>query len=258
VVLDHVAQRAGLLVVAAPTLQPAGFRHRDLHVIDPVPVPERFEDRVAEPEDEEVLHRLLPQVVVDPVDLFLAEVLVDGPVQRLRRRAVAAERLLHDQARPTRAAMETRAPQPPHGRPERRRREREVEDAVPGKAVRRLDLLDAARESGELLGRPVPRRVVVEALVAPDPELRVGDAGLAQRRAGHRAEGGIVRLAFGADAEHDDVLRPAAPLDEPEECRQELAPGEIPAGAEDDEEGTVTPLAGHRGSSIRIRWPPNW
>ena len=42
-----------------------------------VAVPDAFEDRVAEAEDEDVLHRLLAQVMVDAEDLFLLEMPVD-------------------------------------------------------------------------------------------------------------------------------------------------------------------------------------
>jgi hypothetical protein len=42
-------------------------------VVDVVAVPERLEDGVGEAEDQQVLHRLLAQVVVDAVDLLLVE-----------------------------------------------------------------------------------------------------------------------------------------------------------------------------------------
>ena len=45
-------------------------------------VPERLEDRVAEPQGQDVLDRLLAQVVVDPVHLALIEDVRDLEVQR--------------------------------------------------------------------------------------------------------------------------------------------------------------------------------
>ena len=81
-VLDHVAQRARLLVVRAAALHAQGLGHRDLHVVDVIAVPERLEDAVGEPEDEDVLDRLLAEIVVDPVDLILAEDPVDHVVER--------------------------------------------------------------------------------------------------------------------------------------------------------------------------------
>ena len=67
----------------SPRRTPPGARRRalgdgDLHVVDVAVVPDRLEDRVGEPEHEDVLHRLLAQVMVDAEDLALAERAVDG------------------------------------------------------------------------------------------------------------------------------------------------------------------------------------
>ena len=75
VVLDDVADRARLLVEAGAALDAERLGHRDLHVVDELAVPDRLEDAVAEAQDEHVLNRLLAEVVVDPVDLALLEVL---------------------------------------------------------------------------------------------------------------------------------------------------------------------------------------
>ena len=80
VVLDDVAQGAGGLVEAAPVLDAERLGHGDLHVVDVAAVPDRLEDGVGEAQGQDVLDRLLPQVVVDPVDL------------RLRRRRGAGRR----------------------------------------------------------------------------------------------------------------------------------------------------------------------
>ena len=65
-VLDHVPERPGPVVVRpAPSGHPVGLGHRDLDVIDVPAVEERLEDAVAEPEREQVLNRLLSQVMVD-------------------------------------------------------------------------------------------------------------------------------------------------------------------------------------------------
>ena len=49
-------------------------------------VPERLEDGVGEPNRPEVLHHLLPQIMVDPVDLLLLQQLRQLAVQLVRRR----------------------------------------------------------------------------------------------------------------------------------------------------------------------------
>ena len=84
-VLDDVAQGAGPLVEAAPLLDAEGLGHGDLHVVDVAAVPQRLEDGVGEAQRQHVLHRLLPEVVVDPVDLRLVEDCGAG-----RRRAARA------------------------------------------------------------------------------------------------------------------------------------------------------------------------
>src|SRR6185503_3049784 len=76
------------------------LRDGDLDVIDVAPVPERLEDPIAEPEDQQVPDGLLPEVVVDAVDLRLAEDPEDLAVEPLRRLEVAPERLLDDDPAP--------------------------------------------------------------------------------------------------------------------------------------------------------------
>ena len=73
VVLHHVAQRAGLLVIAGARADAFFLRHRDLHVVDVPLVEQRLEDAVGEAQHQDVLDGLLAEVVVDPVDLPLVE-----------------------------------------------------------------------------------------------------------------------------------------------------------------------------------------
>ncbi len=100
VVLEHVAHDAGFLVVLAALLDADRLRRRDLHVVDPLPVPDRLEDRVGEAQHQHVLHRLLAEVVIDAVDLMLGEQAEHELVERQRALEAAAERLLDDDARP--------------------------------------------------------------------------------------------------------------------------------------------------------------
>ena len=51
------------------------------HVVDVEPVPDGLEDPVGEAKDHQVLDGLLAQIVVDPVDLLLAEDLADLAVE---------------------------------------------------------------------------------------------------------------------------------------------------------------------------------
>ena len=99
VILHDVAQCADRLVELAAAFDAEPLGHRDLHVRDVVAIPDRLEKRVGEAEIVEVLDRLLAQIVIDAKDRLLAKYLMQRPVQRLRRREVAAERLFDDDAR---------------------------------------------------------------------------------------------------------------------------------------------------------------
>ncbi len=85
VILEHVADDAGRVVVAGAAADVDFFGHRDLHVIDVVAIPDRLENRVGEPQHEQVLHRFFAQIVIDAVDLALAEHGVNGRVEMAGR-----------------------------------------------------------------------------------------------------------------------------------------------------------------------------
>ena len=103
-VLDHVPDRAGLLVEGAARPHVERLGHRDLDARHVIAIPDRLEERVGEAEVEQVLDRLLAEVVVDAEDRRLGEHLVDRRVQCPRRREVASERLLEDDPRAVGAA----------------------------------------------------------------------------------------------------------------------------------------------------------
>ena len=98
-VLQHVAQGAVFVIVGPAVADPHRFADRDLHVVDGQVVPQRLEDRVAEPQRDQVLDRLLAQIVVDAEDLVLAEGVGHGVVDFEEGLQVAPNRLFqHDAA----------------------------------------------------------------------------------------------------------------------------------------------------------------
>ena len=105
-VRHHVAERPGRLVEFAALLDAHRLRHGDLHVIDPVAVPDRFEQPIGEAERHDALDRVLSQKMIDPKDLVLVQRAQDAGVQLARRIQVMAERLLdHDAAPELRLAV---------------------------------------------------------------------------------------------------------------------------------------------------------
>src|SRR6185437_15969714 len=105
-VLDHVAQGPGFLVIRAAPLDANRFGGRDLNVIDIAAVPERLEHAVSEPEGQNVLNRLLAQVMIDPIDLRFIEDLVNLVVQMPRAVQIVAEGLLNNHAPPSAAVIQ--------------------------------------------------------------------------------------------------------------------------------------------------------
>ena len=86
-------------------------------MVDIAAVPDRLKDQVAEAEDQDVAHRLLAEVVVDAIDLRLAEHLANLAVELYRRLKVTAERLLNNDATPATIGLlviEPRSPKTSH------------------------------------------------------------------------------------------------------------------------------------------------
>src|SRR5262245_27548101 len=101
-VLHDVAQGPRLIVELAASLHAERLCHRDLHALDVLPIPDRLEERVRKAEEEQVLNRVLAQVVVDAEHAVFTEGGVDDRVQRAGRGEVVPEWLLDDDTRASR------------------------------------------------------------------------------------------------------------------------------------------------------------
>ena len=88
------------LVELAALLHAHRLRHGDLHMIDPVAIPDRLEQPIGEAERHDALDRVLPEKVIDPEDLVLVQRAQDAGVQLARRVQAVAERLLDHHAAP--------------------------------------------------------------------------------------------------------------------------------------------------------------
>jgi hypothetical protein len=100
VILQHVAQGTGRVVVAAALLDANRFGDANLHVIDIAPVPDRLENAVAEPERHDVLDGFFSQIVIDAVDLVLLKDATHPTVEGPRRLEVPPEGLFDDDSAP--------------------------------------------------------------------------------------------------------------------------------------------------------------
>ena len=129
-------------VVLPAQLYAEALRDRDLHLLDIAPVPDRLEDPVREAKDENILDGVLPEIVVDPVDLTLGEMALELPVERPSRVVAVPERLLDDEAPPDIADLrrETGRVEVTDRRTEKRRRYGQVIQTVASGPPRRIDM----------------------------------------------------------------------------------------------------------------------
>ena len=231
VVLHDVAHRTGRLVEATPLTDTQSLGDGDLHVVDPGPVPDGLEDRVGEAEREEVLHRLLGQVVVDPEDLFLPERRGEVGVQVPRAGLVPAERLLDDRPDETVAVRGSQAglAEAEGDRTEQTRRHREVVDTVARRPVVAITL-------GEHLGQPlVGRRIVIPTVDVADRFRELLPPGVPVTGDTRTAVLGelVVRHRGAGHPDQRDLARQSAVRGQPLQRGQQLAGGQVTRGAED-------------------------
>src|SRR5580692_7518670 len=72
-ILNHIADRANSIIESPPALDSEVFGHSDLHALDMVAIPKRFQDCVGKSEEYQVVHRPLAKVMVDAEDSILIE-----------------------------------------------------------------------------------------------------------------------------------------------------------------------------------------
>ncbi len=68
-VLKHIPDHADAVVISGPMSNPDLLCNRDLYVIDIVAVPHGLIDGIGKTRNQDVLNRLFPQVMIDPVYL---------------------------------------------------------------------------------------------------------------------------------------------------------------------------------------------
>src|SRR5438445_13209758 len=95
---NHVAQGASVVEVSATSFHPHGFSIRDLDMIDVTAIPKRLEDRVVEPEHHNVLHCLLPEIMINAVNLILVQHTLDIALHALGRFNLVSVWFLDDNA----------------------------------------------------------------------------------------------------------------------------------------------------------------
>jgi hypothetical protein len=93
-VFDHIADRPGIVVELPPALDPELLRHCDLHTLDVIPVPDRFEKAISEAKEQKIENGLFAKVVVDTKDSRFRKHSMKSGIQLLRRGEIVPEGLV--------------------------------------------------------------------------------------------------------------------------------------------------------------------
>jgi hypothetical protein len=67
------------------------FTGRNLHVIDIVAIPDRLDDRIREAKGDDVLDRILSEVVIDPINLLFVQRLLERSAVKERTRPIISD-----------------------------------------------------------------------------------------------------------------------------------------------------------------------
>src|SRR4029077_10502197 len=122
-ILNHIADCAGLIIERASALNSKVLRHSNLYALDLIAVPERFQNRILEADEDHVVHRPFSQVMIDAEDVLLIEGAEKNPIKLLRRDKVVTEGFFNDNAS---AVGTVCLGQLFHNQPEQRGRDGEV------------------------------------------------------------------------------------------------------------------------------------
>ena len=172
-ILNHVADDAGAVVVAAARLHPHRLGRRDLDVVDVPRVPQRREHPVGQPEGKQILDRLLPEIVIDAVDLLLPPVLQERLIQGPGRGEIPAERLLDDDPLLPRHPGEAGGIELLVDQREEIGGDRQIEERIAGGANLRTDTVDLRPEAPERLVIVEVTDDVMEPRLKPGPSPRI-------------------------------------------------------------------------------------
>ena len=233
-----------LVVIRAASLDADLLAHRDLDVVHVLLVPDRLEDAVGEAEDQDVLHRLLAEVMVNAEDLPFGKGALQEAVQLARARQVMAERLLDDQPRPGRTlcvrSRQARLAKAFRDGAEEVRLRGEVEDIIARDAVFLRDSLQAFAERLIVLRLVEFPAMVEQPRREPRPEvLRLVRRFLVRERfdaLAHRLGETGVGLRPAREPDDRELLRLEPLPEKAVDRRDQLALRQVAGGAENHQD----------------------
>ena len=92
-VLDHVTQRAGIVIKASASLEPDSLADSNLHMRDSIGVPQRLKHHIGKAQRHQVLDGFLAQIMVDTEGALFGEYRVDGVINVTGGGEISAQRL---------------------------------------------------------------------------------------------------------------------------------------------------------------------
>jgi hypothetical protein len=236
-VRDHIAKSAGGFVKASAVFDAHGFRGGDLHVVDVIAIPERLDDVVGKPENQNVLHGFFAEVMVDAVDLIFVEDLLEFFVELTRGLQIVSERLFDDDPGPVAALLlgQSGLTQLFHNDREKSWRDGEVEKLVAARVVLLIgvgDLLIQALVSLRVLKIAFD---VIDALGEPGPDGGINFCrGILGNFVGEMLPEGLRIEVVACETDDGELFGEQITGGEIAQGGNQLALGQVPGGAEDD------------------------
>ena len=100
--LDHVTHRPTTAVIITGTaFNTVGFRMGDLHMINVMPIPQRFENQIIKAQYQQILHCFLANVMINAVNLVFAQMLFQTLLQQLGGGQIVSKGFFNHHASPT-------------------------------------------------------------------------------------------------------------------------------------------------------------
>ncbi|MMZ60165.1 hypothetical protein D1872_222400 [compost metagenome] len=94
-VLSHIPQGAGMIVVTSAFLHPYRFTKRNLHIGNMLIIPQWFKEGIRKANHLNILYHFLAKIVINPINFFFGKYFSYFNVQFLCRFEVITEWLLN-------------------------------------------------------------------------------------------------------------------------------------------------------------------
>jgi len=235
VVLNHVAQGARIVVIGSAMADAHRLGHGDLHIVDILAIPQRLEQGIAEAKGEDVLHGLLAEEVIDPIDLLFRKDSQQDAVEDLGSFQVASEGFFHDDSRPPPIFRQSRLSDPVRNGRDQSRRNGHVEDSRSPLTPGCVEVLESLLQVlvGRVIGEIGMNVMKMRGKRRPRFVHRVRPPGeLLHPRTKMIAVAVLVHF-LNINADHREVLGHLPVDKERMQRRHQLPPRQIPPAAED-------------------------